>query len=219
MRGIQTKTKEKYIGKRFGFLTVIDFYEMKNYRHYWRCLCDCGNEIIVRGQNLTNGNTQSCGCYHKKRASEANNHPKTHGLSNTRIYHCWQEMIKRCYTKTQMYYNDYGGRGITVCDRWLHSFENFYADMSNTYQEGLTLDRIDVNKGYSPDNCRWITFKQQQNNKRNNHLVTYNGETKTISEWADISGIPYKTLWNRFSTLGWSAEKAITTPSRKLNRR
>ena len=111
---------------------------------------------------------------------------KRHGESKTRLYCAWQNMKARCYRKSTREYNNYGGRGITVCDEWIHSYENFKGwSIQNGYSDKLTLDRIDVNKGYSPDNCRWITNKEQQNNKRDNVIYTFNGETLTLAQWSE----------------------------------
>ena len=138
---------------------------------------------------------------------------KSHGESKTRLYRAWQNMKARCYRKSTREYNNYGGRGITVCDEWIHSYENFKGwSIQNGYSDNLTLDRIDVNKGYSPDNCRWITNKEQQNNKRDNVIYTFNGETLTLAQWSEKLGICYKTLQKRIRN--WGVEKALATPLR-----
>ena len=127
-------------------------------------------------------------------------------------------MIARCYNKNNSRYARYGGRGIAVCDEWLHDKETFFEwAMNNGYSDNLTIDRKDTNGDYSPDNCRWSTQKEQQNNRYNNIVVEHNGVSHTLGEWADITGIQRKTLWNRLRLLGWSVEKALTTVATKGN--
>lgn len=130
----------------------------------WKCVCDCGRTTIVNGQNLKSGNTTSCGCYGIERR---NNASKTHGKSNTRLHRIWKAMHSRCYNKKYHAYKYYGGRGITICEEWLHNFKTFYDwAMANGYEENLTIDRIDPNGNYSPNNCRWVTMELQNKNKR-----------------------------------------------------
>ena len=137
-----------------------------------------------------------------------------HGLHGTRIYNIFNGMKGRCYCKEHFAYESYGGRGITVCDEWRNSFQAFYDwAMSNGYRDDLTLDRINNDGNYEPLNCRWITMKEQCSNRRNNHLLTYKGETKTLTEWAELYGKSYVALFMRLKR-GWSIEKAIETPLR-----
>ena len=137
---------------------------------------------------------------------------KTHGQYGTKLYWVWDSMLNRVNNPRHKYYANYGGRGITVCEEWQKSFASFYSwAVSNGYAEGLTLDRFDNNSGYNPCNCRWITHKQQQNNKRNNHFLTLNGDTHTIAEWGEITGIPHGSIRARLRN-GWSVEKTLTTP-------
>lgn len=211
-------------GQRFGYLTVISRAENRvskngKQRVYWNCLCDCGNKVDVRTDNLTNGETFSCGCYAKRRHSECMREiiarEPSHGMVGTRIYHIWGNMLSRCRSETNPVYYRYGGRGIHVCDEW-YKFENFYEwALSSGYDESLTLDRIDNNQGYNPDNCRWATMKEQNVNKRNNVYYEFNGEDLTLSQIADIVGINYKTIHRRVHSLGWDVNRAVTEPIHK----
>jgi AraC-like DNA-binding protein len=150
----------------------------------------------------------------KRGCSPAN---KTHGMSGTPIYVCWNSMIGRCTRPNHKDYKDYGARGITICDRWL-VFENFYLDMAPIHAPGMTIDRRDNNLGYSPDNCRWVSNKVQQRNKRNNRLFTYKGETLCIGEWAERFGMSRTVLHDRLKA-GMSIEQALETPVKKYRPR
>ena len=193
-------------GQKFGYLTAIEIDStVKNGRTNWKCLCKCGKYTTVPTYRLRAGETISCGC----RRYETKN--QTHGMKHTRIYEIWCGMKKRCCNENGRSYARYGGRGITVCEEWKNDFSAFYNwAMQNGYAENLTIDRIDNSKGYCPENCRWITNKEQQNNKRNNVLYTYNGETKTLAEWSESLGICYKTLQKRI--IKWGVDKAFSTP-------
>lgn len=138
-----------------------------------------------------------------------------HGGYGTRLYEIWRSLKKRCLNPKTEQYSNYGGRGITVCDEWRDSFQAFYDwAMANGYRDDLTLDRIDGNGNYEPSNCRWATWKEQQNNRRNNHFITYNGETKTLKQWSEQVGIDWDILYSRLKK-GWSVEKALTTKARQ----
>lgn len=195
-------------GNRYGRLTVISRAESKKRktggsRTMWNCQCDCGNIVVVDGDHLKSGHSKSCGCITKK-----------HGMFGTRIYKIWDSMYQRCYNSNHAAYKDYGGRGITVCDEWLHNFQAFYEwSMSNGYADNLTIDRINVNGNYEPSNCRWATDIEQHNNTRKNRYIEFNGETHTMAEWARITGIKYATLASRIITKGWSIERALTDKS------
>lgn len=158
---------ENLIGQKFGRLTVVDRAPNDKSLHAnWVCKCSCGNTKVVGARHLKSGNTISCGCYAKERSSERNT---THGMSNTRLFHIWTGMNGRCYCHGHNAYSRYGGRGIGVCDEWRHDFEGFYNwAMSTGYDDSLSIDRINNDKGYEPSNCRWATPKQQANNRRNN---------------------------------------------------
>lgn len=164
--------------------------------------------MTVSGQELRKGDTKSCGCIKSEMDLTRN---KTHGESNTRLYRIWKRMRQRCNDVNSSDYSHYGGRGICVCDEWqndYHAFRNWA--MANGYNDQLTLDRIDVDGSYNPDNCRFVTMKTQSNNRTNNQAIEYNGETHTIAEWSDLTGIQYGTLYNRIYTYGWSPERALT---------
>ena len=172
----------------------------------WLCICECGNKCIVRGSQLRSGNTKSCGCL--KRDIFYNTITKHNFCDKERLYKIWNNMRSRCLVKSSSLYNLYGGRNITVCKEW-NSYLKFRSwALDNGYKEGLSLDRIDVNGNYEPDNCRWVTIKQQQNNKSTNHYLTYNNETHTMMEWSEIRKINYYTLRSRIRS-GWNIGRAL----------
>lgn len=190
-------------GERFGRLVVIREAESYNRHRYFLCKCDCGNEKSIPMDNLKRGRAKSCGCY----KIELN---ITHNETKTRLYHIWHTMKQRCHYKKHINFSDYGGRGISVCKDW-QCFEPFrYWALSNGYTDSLTIDRINVDGNYEPENCRWISMKEQQNNRRSNRLVTYKGETKTVQEWAEALGIKSTTLLYRLNQEDWGIEKAFT---------
>jgi len=173
-------------GRRFGRLTIIADAKVKRGGHTaWQCQCDCGNNTIVRGDSLMSGKTQSCGCQRLEAIT-------SHGMKHSSTYRSWSDMKSRCNDPNTLDYKRYGGRGIKVCDRW-NAFQLFYADMGEK-PKGLSLERIDNNKGYSPDNCKWATRKEQSRNQRPNRMITYFGETKCLAEWAESLGINGTTL-------------------------
>lgn len=198
------------VGKRFGRLTVVEYDSCNQHgKSMWNCRCECGNTCLVRGTRLTSGHTKSCGCYSqditKVRAT-------THGLSNTRLYNIWRVMRKRCDYENGANYKHYGAKGIRVCAEW-YNFENFRDwAITNGYEDGLTIDRIDNNGNYTPENCRWVDMKAQSRNTSRNKLITFRGETHCMQDWADILGINYRTIQQRINVYGWSAERALTTP-------
>lgn len=205
-------------GHKIGRLTVItrgpnqvfDTYVVTN----WLCECECGNRIMVRGHSLAKaargkGGTQSCGCF--LRDSVAKRSTK-HGKQSSRVYKIWQMMLQRCENPKHTGFSYYGGRGIQVCDRW-HDFNNFLADMGEPPPR-YTLDRIDVNGNYEPSNCKWASRREQSNNRRNNTLITFDGETHTIANWARLKNLTKGALITRISNK-WPLEKALNTPLRK----
>jgi hypothetical protein len=179
-------------------------------RIIWHCQCDCGNEQTATADQLRSGAIKSCGCLQRERAAETK---YVHGGKGTRLYNIWKGMNQRCTNPGSTEYRRYGARGITVCDRWRHSFAAFREDMGEPPSEVHTLDRIKNHLGYEPGNCRWATSLQQENNKRNNHRITFDGETLTISEWSRRLGICPRLIWARISRLGWTEEEALTIPT------
>lgn len=205
-------------GKVFGRLTVIKREPPGEHGHAkWKCQCRCGNVPIKTGTDLFHGHTQSCGCL--KRETSALNLPTpekcrqnstTHGMSKTPIWRIWQAMISRCYCQSDTAYRSYGARGITVCSRWRESFENFYCDMGPR-PDGLTIERKNNHKGYTPDNCKWATHKEQCRNRRSNRRLTLGGITRLLIEWAEETGIPMKHIHKRLDR-GWTVKRALTYP-------
>lgn len=192
-------------GRRFGRLTVVEQDATApsgaGRCAKWICRCDCGNETTVYSSNLLRGITKSCGCYRSDRL-------KTHGATKSRLYRIWCTMKARCKSDQ---YEFYHGRGITVCDEWLNSFQAFYDwAIGNGYKDDLSIDRIDNNKGYHPQNCRWATAKEQANNTRKNIRIEFDGYVHTLAEWSTIVSIPYATLYYRIVKQHLSAENAFT---------
>ena len=178
-------------GQKFNKLTVIKRVENdKRGEATWLCKCECGNSVKVLGSSLRKGVTKSCGCYKREKF---NNY--RHGLCHTRLYNIYKKIIQRVENPNCKEYKWYGGRGISICDEWKNDFMTFYNwAMQNGYADTLSIDRIDNDRGYCPENCRWVSSKEQQRNKRNNHRVTYNGETKCVSEWEEFFGLKQGTI-------------------------
>ena len=204
-------------GQKFGKRTVIGFgvpiiRKDGRKKTAFVCRCDCGNEVVVAGSNLKNGNTQSCGCTRREKIGAFN---RSHGKSHTRLYAIWCRMKQRCTNPKTNEYGFYGGRGIKVCDEWANSFDAFESWALNAgYDDSLTIDRIDTDLSYTPENCRWVSRKEQSNNKRDNHKLTFDGKTQTISMWAEETGIDRRAITQRLKR-GWSVEDALTRPIRQ----
>ncbi len=197
------------VGRRYGKLVVVSRSGSSKLGHaMWECQCDCGSFKVVDGSNLRVGLVKSCGCmqYDFMRGGLF----KTHGMSGTSTYRTWASMRQRCNNENDDKYSRYGGRGIKVCDRW-NDFENFYVDMGER-PKGMTIDRLDNTKGYFLSNCRWAACRIQQNNRRNNRIILFNGKSQTIAQWSRDTGIPYSVIYSRLTRLGWTIEKSITTP-------
>lgn len=188
-------------GMKFGRYTVISRNGSdSNGSAMWKCKCDCGNIRTVRGYILKKGQATSCGCVRNTHIS----------ISNKRLYGIWSNIKQRCTNSKSESYKDYGGRGISICEEWKNSSKKFVEwSLKNGYRDDLTIDRIDVNGNYEPSNCRWITNKEQQYNKRCNHRIYYNGEIKTVAEWSEKLGINSTTIITRLNRYGWSVERTL----------
>lgn len=221
---------EDIIGKQFGRLTVVSINNRKQlYKcgkpsgglYYYDCRCTCGNKCVKSITYLTHTKVPSCGCYAKEILVKYNKENKVkHGWRNTRLYREWRSMKSRCCHKSVNGYKNYGGRGIEVCNEWKNDFTTFKDwAISNGYNDNLSLDRIDVNGNYEPDNCRWVSLKEQGRNRRNNNFITFGGETHCLSEWAEILSIDRATLYNRIYRSKWTIERAFTEPIHLEKRR
>lgn len=195
-------------GEKYGYLSIVK--EAERYvspaGHEKRrvvCECECGSTAIVHLQSLRTGNTVSCGCYGRDRKV-------THGLSATPTWQSWRSMCKRCLDPNNSDYHNYGGRGITVCQQWMQSFEAFLEDMGYR-PDNCSLDRVDNDGNYEPNNCRWATRSEQQRNRSDNHSLTYNGKTFCIAEWAEVTGLPHWSIRYRIKQ-GWTVGNALTMP-------
>lgn len=213
------KTKQE-AGNRYGKLTVLSRAGSTGNKAAWLCRCDCGTELVVTGDTLRSHGRTSCGCW---RGESAINRFTKHGHSNgggvrreSKTYKPWQEMWARCTRVNHPSYENYGGRGISVCKEW-RDFSNFLSDMGER-PAGTSLDRVNGELGYSPENCRWSDRLTQNRNRRGNIFITINGETKCVSEWAAVYGIKYMTLYNRIAR-GMPPEEAVAVPVDKRKSR
>lgn len=203
-------------GNVYNRLTVVSFKGRIKRHSYWNCICECGNKSVVDAYELKKGRSKSCGCYIKEARKgfiPPINNRKIHGLCNHKLYAVHRSMIARCNNKNNKSYSRYGGRGIKVCDRWLN-FIDFYNDMNPTYQEGLTLERIDYNGDYCLENCKWETYLGQARNTRSNKIVTYNGITAPVSVICEKLEIDPKIVYRRMRD-GWTVEDSFSTPIMK----
>jgi len=197
-------------GRTFDRLTVLDRVENRGPYVQWLCQCKCGKRHKATTNSLTTKNTRSCGCLALEVRSKTGKANTTHGMTDSVEFGIWRGIIRRCTEKENKGYRRYGGRGIKVCKRWL-VFENFFADVGSRPSPQHSLDRYPNNNGnYEPSNVRWATRKQQMRNMRNNKVVTFNGKTQTLVEWAEELHIKYATLKNRINTLNWPIERAFT---------
>ena len=200
-------------GLKFGRLTVIkksDLPREAGKTFQWDCVCKCENKITVPRDYLVQGSTKSCGCLKSELSAKR---LLTHGNRHTPEYASWAHMKQRCTNPSCKDYRNYGGRGISICQKWLDSFESFYKDMGKRPTPSHSLERIDVNGNYEPSNCTWATKRQQSLNTRRNTFYTFNHQTLTLSDWAKDTGINRLTLLGRIQR-GWPIEKALTTPVR-----
>lgn len=207
-------------GTQYGRLTVIERANDRidpqgSKRAYWLCKCTCGKEVEVLGASLRRGSTFSCGCLGMERRLEAT---LKHNLCKSKIYATWDRMKQRCVNSNSKSYKNYGARGIKVCDKWMLEFSAFYDDVSKLPhfgESGYSIDRIDVNGDYEPNNVRWANRETQANNTRTNRYVTYNGKRQTLAQWAREYNIQYKRFIARINDRGWDFKKALTTPVKK----
>ena len=202
------------LNKKFGKLTVVSLDHLGKGGAFWLCECECGHHKVVRGSHLTAGDVKSCGCLRKEVLDST-----THGMSYSRLYNSWASIKKRCLLVTNKSYKSYGGRGITICDEWKESFEAFRDwALANGYDDTLTIDRIDNDGNYEPSNCRWVNAKTQARNRITNTLITFNGKTRCVSEWAEMKGMSNGALLERLRK-GWSIERALTQKIRQLRKK
>jgi len=206
-------------GQIFNRLTVLSHARKNEHGQFlWLCICNCSNknEVTVMGGHLRSGHTQSCGCLRLEAATKSTT---THGMSGkdtrTKEYRCWANMKTRCYNSHIIQYQDYGGRGIKVCDHWRNSFENFFKDMGKAPSSNHSIERIDNDSNYQPGNCKWVTDQEQANNKRDNRMIG----NQTLAEICREKDLPYSIVNDRINKLNWSIEKALNTPVMKRNKK
>ena len=192
-------------GQKFGRLTVLGIDDSKDTRKtFWICECECGNIISTRSDRLTRDGVKSCGCYKREQSTINVSKNHTHKQSGKRLYHIWQGIKARCYNSHNSRYDRYGGRVIVVCDEWKNDFAKFFEwAMSNGYSENLTIDRIDNDKNYEPDNCRWADTETQCNNRGTNINITIGNATKTLTQWCEIFELKYTTVIARYHANGF----------------
>ena len=199
--------KPEIVGKKFHRMLVVAFAgRAPNKSILVRCQCDCGNFKVVRLCALLRSEIKSCGCY-RRELSASQRATLKHGRSHSPTYNSWAAMKFRCLNEHHVAYKSYGGRGITICQRWHDSFENFLEDMGER-PLGYSLDRIDPDGNYEPGNCRWATARIQGNNRRSNRFLNSDGITLTLSEWADVTALKKSTIRERLKR-GWSLEQAL----------
>lgn len=202
----------KWIGNRYNMLTVVEpiHKTLKNGKKqwFWRVKCDCGNERIEIPNEVISGKVKSCGCFRKSGGQI----PRKHGESHTKLHDIWLCMRRRCQKETDLSYDRYGGRGIKVCQEWedYNTFANWAR--ANGYEEGLSIERKDVNGNYCPENCEWIPLARQARNRRTTMWVTYQGRKMSLAEAAEIAGLPYKQVHYRIKKRGWTVERALSEP-------
>lgn len=196
----------------FGRLTAIGIAGRKGHQILWLWRCSCGTLTIANASNVTRGHTKSCGCWHRESTSLAHT---THGATVNRVvskeYTVWVTMIQRCTNPKNQKYRRYGARGITVCERWRHSFENFLADMGKKPAPDYSIERKDNNAGYSPENCKWASAAEQNRNYSRNVRMTFQGKTMCLTDWAIHKNLTSTMLMCRLRR-GWSIERTLSTP-------
>ena len=202
-------------GDKYGRWSVVCEAERNQRGRRFLCRCACGTERVVRLTHLRQGRSKSCGCLCKELSTER---ATKHGHAGTPLYQVWCDMVRRCTNPKHTRFKDWGGRGITICEEWLN-LENFLAWVGTSgYRPGLLIDRIDNDGNYKPSNCRWVTMKEQGNNRRSNRLITYKGKTQTLAQWAELIGIRPTSLSMRLKN-GWPLEKALEIPGNYFSKR
>ena len=204
-------------GKKFGRLLVLRRTTNRGKRVFWKCICDCGNKVFVRSENLRYGLSKSCGCLQKEIIAKMGKENFTHKMCGTQFYKKFRGILRRCNNKNDPNYKNYGAKNLKCL--W-KSFEDFKNDMFESYiehykkfgEKQTTIDRIDNNGNYSKENCRWATPQEQNLNYSRNHLITYKGKKQTIFEWAKEMNLKYATLYMRLTKYNWSVKKSLTTP-------
>lgn len=199
------------VGERHGRLQIVELIGRNKHGHMCvRCKCDCGNFTTKEATAVCNEVILSCGCLQREASAKIF---KTHGMTGTRIHNIWLSMISRCENEKNNRFYVYGGRGIKVCNEWRTDFQNFYDwAIANGYSDDLTIDRIDIDGNYCPENCRWATRKEQANNKSTNHLLEYKGKVKNIKEWSEYFGFNYKYFHEKLKKNNWSIQKVLEIP-------
>ena len=196
-------------GKRFYRYVVIGFVGVDKWRSsQWLCRCDCGNEKIVRGKDLKRGVVKSCGCFKTEVIFQVAFIHGHKGLTESPLHRSWRGMTERCTNRNNKAYKYYGGRGIKVCRRW-KKFENFLLDMGASWAKGLTLERRNPNGNYTPRNCKWATWKEQQNNRRSSRMIQFNRQTRTLTQWSEILAINRSTLSDRINKQNLTPKEAL----------
>lgn len=211
------KRFENLSGKKFGRLLVINLYgkhtdNRGRFEYFYECLCDCGQRTHVHSISLKAGSSTSCGCFRREiNAGVLGRRMRKHGMYQTSEYRIWQAMLQRCENSNAKHFKNYGGRGIKVCERW-HTFEHFYSDVGPK-PKNQSINRLNNNGNYEPENCCWSTQVDQCRNTRSNRMITHNGETHCCVEWDSILGFPYQTITRRLHR-GWSEHRALTQPQK-----
>lgn len=204
-------------GQKINKLLVLEFFENKNKRTYWKCLCDCGNIKEILGTHLVQGKTKSCGCYNSEKASQSCKNRTI--IPNKRIMYIWQSMKQRCYKEDSISYKNYGAKGIKICNEWLNNPKVFYDwAINNGYEERLTIDRINNNGDYEPNNCRWTDWETQMRNTKHNIIINYQGETNCVKYFIDKYKLNQFAIYSRLKR-NWSVKDAIEKPVKERRRK
>lgn len=205
--------KNDLTGQRFGRLVVIGIDDRSTRKTYYFCQCDCGKVKSIRSDGLLSGMVRSCGCMKREQDRKNLTANHKHKMSGTRPYEIWQGIKKRCYNPNDVRYDRYGGRGISMCEEWREDFSAFYTwALENGYADNLTIDRIDNDKGYFPDNCRWADIETQCRNRASNIRIKIGNATKTLTEWCDIFEVDYNTVYARYHRGKYSGIEDLFSP-------